>query len=67
MDVAKTMAIVKKDMRHVAEMLVSASEDADALDEMNIMIQSARQMLQHDAALIGEAMQKQTFDPGTPG
>ena len=56
MDKEKIMVMVKRDMRHAAEMLIQASEDCDGMDEMNICIQSVRQILNHDAALIGQAM-----------
>jgi len=58
MDIKQIETMVKRDMRHAAEMLVQASEETDTLEEMNLVIQSVRQIIQHDAALIGMAMQE---------
>ena len=58
MDAAKTMILVKDEMRSCAERLIRAVDNCDTAEDINPMLQACRQDLQAAAAMVGKVIQE---------
>ena len=56
MDMSKTIMMVKEELRQHVASLTRAIEHCETAEELNICVQSGRQVIQHAAALLGPAV-----------
>ena len=56
MDVSKTIMMIKEELKQLTASLTRAVEHCETAEELNICMQSGRQVLQHAAALLGPAV-----------